>query len=107
MKDVQNEIRAVTKLCGFGRHDNILPVLRCGKLSASFYFLDMPLCHLNLEGWINGTRIPRHEKSSFMGEIWKIMRDVTNGLSFIHSENEVHRDLKPRNSIYPCFSTLI
>jgi serine/threonine protein kinase len=29
--------------------------------------------------------------------IWKIMRDITDGVSFIHSQSEIHRDLKPQN----------
>jgi len=34
-------------------------------------------------------------------QIGGIMRDVANGTAFIHSLKEIHRDLKPRNSIRP------
>jgi serine/threonine protein kinase len=31
--------------------------------------------------------------------ICDIMEDITNGIAFIHSHNEVHRDLKPPNGM--------
>ena len=31
-------------------------------------------------------------------QIWDIMDDVTNGLSFVHTNKEVHHDLKLHNS---------
>ena len=34
-----------------------------------------------------------------IAQIWDIMEDVTGGLAFIHSKGEIHRDLKPRNSM--------
>lgn len=33
-----------------------------------------------------------------ISEIWKIMRDISSGLAFIHKHGEIHRDIKPRNS---------
>ena len=37
-------------------------------------------------------------------DIWKIMRDISSGLAFIHRHGEIHRDIKPRNSIsFPDF----
>lgn len=31
--------------------------------------------------------------------IWNIMKDITNGVAFIHNHMEVHRDIKPTNGI--------
>ena len=31
--------------------------------------------------------------------IWNIMRQITSGVTFIHRNEEIHRDLKPKNSI--------
>jgi len=30
--------------------------------------------------------------------VWNIMVQLTSGLAHIHSQGEVHRDIKPRNS---------
>jgi len=32
-------------------------------------------------------------------QIWNMMEDTSNGLAYIHGLNEIHRDLKPRNSM--------
>ena len=32
-------------------------------------------------------------------QIWNMMEDISNGLAYIHSLNEIHRNLKPHNSI--------
>jgi len=64
-----------------------------GKFAdSSHYFIDMEFCDKNLEEYI-------HETSNFeIDRIWSIMKDISDGVSFIHSHDEVHRDLKPRNS---------
>ena len=33
-------------------------------------------------------------------DIWKIMRDVSDGVAFIHNHMEIHRDIKPTNSTH-------
>jgi serine/threonine protein kinase len=109
MENVENEVRAVEKLCKPGTHKNIVAVLRHGNLHSSYYFLDMELCDLNLESWIERKWDQRIEPELryFManapsrmrlGQIWDIMEDITIGAAYIHSKQEVHRDLKPRNS---------
>src|SRR5271154_2495645 len=35
-----------------------------------------------------------------LAQMLTIMRDIVNGVAFIHRNNEVHRDLKPRNGTY-------
>jgi len=32
--------------------------------------------------------------------LWTIVRHITSGLEFIHSINEIHRDVKPKNGIH-------
>ena len=95
---IRNESRAIAKLCGAGTHRNIVVVLRQGtvKNSGMFYF-DMEYCGENLADFIHafgGTRI-------WLVTACGIMSDISAGVAFIHEQGEVHRDLKPRNSITP------
>ena len=91
-EDIDNEINAITKLCTTGAHGNIVVVLRHGWLKSSpYYFIDMELCDKSLEQYIQTSKVE-------IDGIWRIMGDITNGVAFIHSHKEVHRDLKPRNS---------
>jgi serine/threonine protein kinase len=100
-EDVNNEIRAATKLCKPGMHPNIVSATWHGKLSLC-YFLDMELCEFNLltriAEWRNNPRF-----SSRFREIVEIINDVANGLQFMHDQHEVHRDLKPTNGIHLTF----
>ena len=116
--DIQNEIRAVEKLCSPSRaHENIVAVLRHGSLHNSpHYFFDMDLCDFNLEQYIPLLWEPTSlEKVNLTSQlrghvslgsrtiyIWAIMCQIAKGLSFIHGQKEVHRDLKPRNGIISC-----
>lgn len=111
---IQNEFRAVTKLCAPGGHKKkIVPVLRCGKLpGTSFFFVDMERCDLNLENylkqkWTSNTwertlNVVILGPSEEVTAIRNIMKDITKGVAFIHSQEEVHRDLKPRNGNTLC-----
>lgn len=106
-------MRAVVKLCNPGAHRNIVAVLRYGKLPRSyFYFLDMELCDLNLEAYIQQKWTPNvrgkvphlvvmddlPEKDS-LSQVADIMHDLVAGVAFIHSHKEIHRDLKPQNGM--------
>jgi serine/threonine protein kinase len=117
LEDVQNELRAVDKLRKYGSHKNIVKVFQQGELlPMSHYFIDMELCDMNLQTYIDRQPTLRlaldpvttesvaglFELSPEMklGLIWCIMADITNGLIFVHAHSEVHRDLKPRNGIF-------
>jgi NIMA (never in mitosis gene a)-related kinase 2 len=105
-EDVNNEIRALNKLCGQTslKCSNLVKVFKHGILpNSSYYHIDMEMCEVNLNDYIQGVRpsISQERVSTPVAvpEIWQIMGDISSGLSFVHSLGEVHRDLKPRNGI--------
>jgi serine/threonine protein kinase len=106
---VLNELRAVEKLCQNTMNKHLVIVHSQGRLPDSpYYFIDMELCEKGLDQYITdyhsqhiSTGTPSQNSQGAMSEIWRIMRDVTDGLTFIHSHSEIHRDLKPQNSIFP------
>lgn len=99
---VQNEIRAITKLCD-GTNKHIIKVLAHGEFtSMSYVFIDMELCDFDLEEYIKSIWIvSRADHYSKETGIWNVMRQIASGLQFVHGNREVHRDLKPRNGISP------
>jgi len=46
--DIENEVRAIDKLCKPDGHRNIIIILDHGWLSFDLYFIDMELCDLSL-----------------------------------------------------------
>jgi serine/threonine protein kinase len=108
-RDIENEIRAVKKLCKNG-HPNIVQVFQLGKLEADggLYFIDMELCDVSLDRYIRGETSPylvnwtvvreqaiREAKPT---EVLWIANQILDGLIFIHKQKEVHRDISPHNS---------
>lgn len=96
---IENEARAIAKLCVPGIHPNIVAVLRSGEVKdTALYYIDMELCDWNLEQFIDQHR-PTSEAPFTIEQLWGIMTHIASGITFIHDEGLVHRDLKPRNGI--------
>ena len=98
---IENEHRVVKKLSQYScKH--VVAVLELGTFpDSSHYFIDMELCDIHLGQYIYENRSSQFE----ITRIWSIMGAISDGLAFIHSHKEVHRDLKPPNSnffLYVC-----
>jgi len=102
---IDNEVRAINKLCK-SNHLNIVQVLGCGwlKPDGAFYFIDMELCEISLENYMQGRTINGlvdwntvRIRNEVHEHAYKIMQQILNGLIYIHCRNEVHRDLSPNN----------
>jgi serine/threonine protein kinase len=94
----ENEVRAISKLCKETGHPHIVSVFRQGEVKDSaLYYIDMELCNGNLDLFMRD-RGPSSSTPITIADLWNIMVQITNGLAHIHSQGEVHRDIKPRNS---------
>jgi serine/threonine protein kinase len=103
--DVDNEVRAINKLCK-NNHPNIVQIFDYGQLKADggFYFIDMELCEISLEKYMQGETITGlinwntvRIQNEVHEQAYKIMQQILNGMIYIHCLNEVHRDLSPNN----------
>jgi len=107
-KVIENEVRAITKLCEKGTHPHIITVLKIGELrDTRFLFIDMELCDLNLAEYIHCTRAVSSVPTYFIKDqppplraqqIWNVMLHIAKGIQYLHNKDMVHRDLKPANS---------
>src|SRR5277367_1789996 len=96
-KDIENEMRAVNKLCKSG-HANIVQVVEFGslKLDSVWHFIDMELCDFTLANYADGEDVPLlpnwkkvKENDFFHSSICNINRQIIEGLVFIHHHREV------------------
>ena len=97
-RSFENEVRAIRKLCSENSHPHIVSVFRLGEVQDSaLYYIDMELCDGNLDQFIRDCN-PASSTPIKIEDVWDIMVQITSGLAHIHSQGEVHRDIKPRNS---------
>ena len=121
-KDVQNELRAIKKLCQDNSHPNLVSVFGHGqffdrKSQLTFFYIDMELCDFNLHDAIQNRQLLSHTRTDLptIGDgtraavkdmlsreqelecMMKMLSDLTSGIVFMHGLGEVHRDLKPHN----------
>lgn len=95
---IQNEARVNRKLRSLGGHENIVEVLRQGEVrDCGMFYVDMELCDGNLEHFIEESYA--NDRSIDLRNVWNIAMEIVSGVVFIHKHGEVHRDLKPRNSM--------
>ena len=102
---MENEIRAIKKLYTTSKMNrHIIEVFGIGRTADNmFTFIDMQLCDLSLDQYMKSIKTVNvvHAYSSHFSElqIWNIMIQIANGIAFIHSKGEIHRDIKPQNSV--------
>lgn len=70
------------------RSPYLLPIINCISENGHTYIL-MPLCK---KGSIESLAGTFSEK-----ELWKLIHDIAGGLSFIHTNDIIHMDVKPSN----------
>ena len=52
--------------------------------------------------WAEGGDLRERIKQSPLAEyeIWRILRQIAEGLQFLHSKNIIHMDIKPQNILF-------
>jgi serine/threonine protein kinase len=86
-----------------------MEVYRQGEVTDSaYYYIDMELCDENLDQFMRAHR-PSSSSPIQLPLVWNIMVQITSGLAFIRELGEIHRDIKPRNSMrtYFCGANLV
>lgn len=118
---VENEVRVISSLMQIGPNINVVRIYRHGWMKDYFnlYSIDMELCDFTLSDYIEyrvgkNKDVPLNVLEApppnvlvakdasavqLACNVWTIGIHVARGLDFLHSNNYVHRDVKPRNSI--------
>ena len=73
-------------------HDNIVPIWQIGEAADGSPFIAMPY----LQGEMLDTRLKR-ERVAPIGFLFKVAREVADGLAAAHAKGLIHRDIKPGN----------
>lgn len=91
-KEFQNRFRREALTASRLVHPNIVKVFEISKDPDSYFYVME-----YLEGYSLRKEISRHGETFSVGDYYKILKQVADGLSFAHSMNVVHRDVKPDN----------
>jgi serine/threonine protein kinase len=108
------EADAIDELCvGVSPDSNLVRVLHHGAWSATsgppLYHIDMELCDTTLEAYLKThypvVEVVASQRPNAGGGMeprlaWQTMKQITNGVAFIHSKKFVHRDIKPANGVH-------
>jgi len=116
LDDIKNELRANRKL----KHPHLVEAFQFQLKADSGLVIDMEYCELTLHQYIyeiNREKLPRiitklfpcegtgrtdFQQTQNIRNVWRIMSEITSGISYFHEQKEVHRDLKPRNVLFSC-----
>ena len=106
-KDIEDEAAMIDRLLP---HPYLVTVHNKGWLNnTSYYAIDMELCQYDLSVYIgvDGERLMRALQSDDLSDVLNqllriltIMGQITEGVAHIHSNNAVHRDIKPLNGMH-------
>lgn len=106
-EDIDNEVKAIARLCVETKSNSIVEVMGQGWLPnhSTYYYIDMEYCGDTLEKYIKCSKqrmldlsiIPARFQWKQLLPVLKIGIQMARGLEFIHSNGSVHRDLKPSN----------
>ncbi|CAL8140941.1 unnamed protein product [Orchesella dallaii] len=83
--EIEQELKAL-KDCG--GHENVVRYLGTRKIE-QFVLIGLELCEMTLEKWVK-------EKSIHIPQL-EVLKQITNGLDWLHRRDFLHRDLKPAN----------
>jgi hypothetical protein len=87
--DVENEIRAITKICGAGRHANIVQFLEptSSSLDVLYRYVTVQLYFGSIfdQGMEGRIRLVSLDQERTPMEICGLVSDMARGLGFIHT----------------------
>ncbi|KAK7692978.1 hypothetical protein QCA50_004619 [Cerrena zonata] len=91
----QVQTRSQAHPAALGRHPNVLGYIDSWEEDETL-FIQTELCELGNFAhflWEYGKSFPKLDEE----RVWKILADLSDGLSFIHDAGVIHLDLKPAN----------